>query len=137
MEKSFQVARRSIAALQEDFFEGVRGGLEKGNRESAVEREKSEEEIKQIRTVSGTNGTLARLKLFPGNGAAKVVEEGTGTECLKCRYDGLIVMSVATEGRTRAEGPIEFFGLGLLHRQAIMESEDGDPLVVKVRQNDG
>ena len=75
--------------------------------------------------------------LIPGNGAAKVVEEGTGTECLKCRYDGLIVMSVATEGRTRAEGPIEFFGLGLLLRQAIMESEDGDPLVVKVRQNDG
>ena len=50
MEKSFQVPRRSIAALQEDFFEGVRGGLEKRNRESAVVGEKGEEEIKQIRT---------------------------------------------------------------------------------------
>ena len=116
MEETFQVARRSIAALQEDFFEGVRGGLEERNRESAVEREKGEEEIKQIRTVSDTNCTLARLKLFPGNGTAKVVEEGTGTECLKCSYDGLIVMSVATEGRARAEGPIEFFDLGLLLR---------------------
>ena len=71
MEKFFQVARRSIAALQEDFFEGVRGGLEKRNRESAVEREKGE----QIRTVSDTNCTLARLKLFPGMGRQKLLKK--------------------------------------------------------------
>ena len=119
-----------ITALQEDFLEGVRGGLEERNRKSAMEGEKSEEKIKKIRTVSGTNGTFASLKLFPGNGAAKVAEEGTRTECFKCRHDGLMVMSAATEGRARAEGPVEFFRLGLLLRQAIMESEEGDPLVV-------
>ena len=96
-----------------------------------MEGEKSKKEVEKVRTVSGSNGTLASLQLFPGNGTAKVVEEGGGAKRFKGRHNGLIVMSVATEGRTWAEFLVKFFRLGFLLRQAIMESEDRDPLVVK------
>ena len=71
--------------------------------------EERKKEVEKVRTVSGSNGALASLQLFPGNGTAEVVEEGTGTKCFKGRHNGLIVMSVATEGRAWAEFPVKFF----------------------------
>ena len=74
--------------------------------------------------------------MFPGDGTAKVVEKGGGAKRLKGRHDGLIVVTVAAKGRAWAEFLVKFFSLGFLLRQAIVESEDRDPLVVEVRQDD-
>ena len=75
--------------------------------------------------------------MFPGEGTAKVGEEGGSTEGFEGRHQVLIVVPIPSPVRAGQEVFAEFFGVSPLGGKVIVQSENGYPFIVQMGQDEG
>ena len=75
--------------------------------------------------------------MFPGEGTAEVGEEGGSTEGFEGRHQVLIVAPIPSPVRAGQEVFAEFFGVSPLGGKVIVQSENGDPFIVQMGQDEG
>ena len=127
-------ARRTVAALYEYGGECFRRGRKVRSRYSIHSGEESEKEVKQVRVITRTQGTLTGLELLPGKRLEKVSEEGGGGDEFESGNKILIFMSVSSKMRLKLKSrKLATIGRELkLCLHAIMQCENRDTICVKI-----